>query len=181
MLTALAGLAAAGTAIALVASVPGGDALMRSIVANVPGAGLLRDGQKWIMPLVLLEALLVGAAVDRIAERVRGRQWRILVGIGAACLPILLLPDAAATVRPTFEPVHYPSDWATVIAAARGGDAAVLPFGSYRLFGWAPGRSVLDPAPRLVTVPTIVDDRLAVAGRLLGGEDPAGRGRWRPR
>jgi hypothetical protein len=47
----------------------------------------------------------------------------------------------------------------------------VLPWGSYRAFAWAPGRTVLDPAPRLLPVATVVDDRLAVSGRLLRGED----------
>ena len=175
LLAALTGLAAAGVVVALASSVPGGDAVMRSVVAHVPGAGLLRDSQKWIMPLVLLEALLVGADVDRIAAAVHARHVRVLVGIAAACLPILLLPDAAATMRPTFEPVHYPRDWSAVVAAARRGDAAVLPFESYRLFAWAPGRSVLDPAPRLIAVPAVVDDRLAVAGKVLRGEDTRAR------
>ena len=51
----------------------------------------------------------------------------------------------------------------------------VLPFGSYRSFGWAPGRTVLDPAPRWLPADTVVDDRLAVSGAVLGGEDPAAR------
>jgi hypothetical protein len=51
----------------------------------------------------------------------------------------------------------------------------VLPFGSYRSFGWAPGRTVLDPAPRWLPAETVVDDRLVVSGAVLGGEDPVAR------
>lgn len=168
-LTALAG---AGLVLALLPSAPGGAALVRAAVAHVPGAGLLRDAQKWLLPLVLLQALLVGAAVDRLAERVRGGGRAVLV-IAALVLPALLLPDGPATVRPTLEPIHYPTDWTVVSRLARGGDATVVPFASYRTFAWAPGRSsVLDPAPRLLAVPTLVQDRLVVSGQLLTGEDP---------
>jgi hypothetical protein len=58
-----------------------------------------------------------------------------------------------------------------VADTARGGEALVLPFASYRSFAWAPGRVVLDPAPRLMQIPTVVDDRLLVRGTLLAGED----------
>jgi hypothetical protein len=167
----LTGLAGAGLVLAAASSLPGGDAVMRAAVAHIPGAGLLRDAQKWIMPLVLLEALLVGACVDRLVDHLRSVPWRVAVIAGSLAVPIMLLPDAPATLRPTFEPVHYPADWARVIDTARGGEATVVPFASYRLFAWAPGRSVLDPAPRLLQLPTVVDDRLVVSGRVLRGED----------
>jgi hypothetical protein len=171
----LAVLSGVGLLLAALPSVPGGDALVRAAVAHVPGAGLLRDAQKWILPLVLFESLLVGAAVEGMAQRVRGLSWRPLLVVAAVAVPIILLPDAAATLRPTVEPVHYPRDWATVRDRMDGGVAAVVPFGSYRSFPWAAAGSVLDPAPRLLRVSTVVDDRLAVSGHLLGGEDPRAR------
>ncbi len=172
LVASLALLAAAGLLIALLPSLPGGDRVVRAAVAHVPGAGLLRDAQKWVLPLVLLEALLVGAAVARLLERVRALPWRVAVAIAVVALPVIVLPDAAAALRPTLDPVHYPGDWTVVAGQVAGGDAAVLPWGSYRTFAWAPGRSVLDPAPRLLPVRTVVDDRLAVSGRLLTGENP---------
>jgi hypothetical protein len=172
----LAGLAAAGFVLAVASSVPGGDAVMRAAVAHVPGAGLLRDAQKWIMPLVLLEALLVGAAVDRAAARLRSAPWRFAVAVASLAVPIILVPDAAATLRPSLKPVHYPAEWAQVVRrAGTTREATVAPFASYRLFPWAPGRSVLDPAPRLLQLPTVVDDRLVVSGRTLRGEDQHAR------
>jgi hypothetical protein len=168
----MAVLAIVGLVLAVLPSVPGGAGLVRAAVAHVPGAGLLRDAQKWLLPLVLLEALLVGAAFGRVCAWSQ-RQWRPALAVLALALPILVLPDAAATLRPTLRPVHYPSDWNAVAEAARSGDALVLPFSSYRTYPWAPGRtSVLDPAPRLLHVPTVVQDRLAVSGVLLTGEDP---------
>jgi hypothetical protein len=168
-------LAAGGLMLAMLSSVPGGAAAMRAVVEHVSGGGLFRDAQKWIMPLVVLEALLVGAAVDVVVAHLRSPHWRGAAVAAALATPLILLPDAAATLRPTLEPVHYPRDWRVVASAARGGPATVVPFASYRLFGWAPGRSVLDPAPRLLDTSTVVDDRLAVAGRLRAGEDPRAR------
>lgn len=168
-------LSAAGLLLAILPSVPGGDAVVRAAVTHVPGAGLLRDAQKWILPLVVFEALLAGAAVERLADRVRTVPWRSLLVVAVLALPVILLPDAPATLRPTLDPVQYPRDWGAVERRLDGGAATVLPFGSYRSFPWAPGRSVLDPAPRLVHVGIVVDDRLAVSGRLLQGEDPRAR------
>ncbi len=165
-------LSAAGLVLAVLPNLPGGAELVSQAVAHVPGAGLLRDAQKWIMPLVLIEALSVGALVAEVAGRIRPVAWRVTLAAAACAIPLLLLPDGPATLRPVLRPVHYPRDWAIVTAEARGADAVVLPFGSYRTFPWAPGRSLLDPAPRLLHVPTVVDDRLAVSGHVLRGEDP---------
>ncbi len=172
---ALTGLSAVGLLLAVGPSIPGGDAVLRAAVAHVPGAGLLRDSQKWILPLVLLEALLAGAAVERIAQRVHTASWRLVLVVAAVALPVILLPDAPAALRPTLDPVHYPHDWSVVQRRMDGADAVVLPFGSYRGFPWAPGRSVLDPAPRAFRGGIVVDDRLSISGRVLRGEDPRAR------
>jgi len=176
LVVTLAALSVAGLSIAVLPSLPGGSALVRGLVDHVPGAGLLRDAQKWVLPLVFVEALIVGAAFARLAERLTDFSWRPVLLVAAVTVPLIVLPDAASTLRTSLEPVHYPGDWATVSrlidgGRAEGGDVAVLPTGSYRTFAWAPGRSVLDPAPRLLPVATVVDDRLAVSGNLLAGED----------
>lgn len=176
----LTALGVEGLVVAAAASLPGGAALIEDLVRAVPGAGLLRDAQKWVMPLVLLESLLVGAAVEAIIRRAeqRAEHDRRLVGIApvvlvaALVLPVLALPDAAASLRTVLRPVRYPADWSVARRLVRDGDAVTVPFGSYRLVPWAPGRSVSDPAPALLSVPVVTDDRLAVSGRLLAGEDP---------
>lgn len=171
LLLTLTGGAGVGLLLAALPLLPGGASAVRAAVAHVPGAGLLRDSQKWVLPLVLLEALLIGAAVQRLAERLRAVPPRAALAVAVVAVPLIVLPDAAATLRPTLDPVRYPRDWAAVSRSLRRGDVAVLPWGSYRSFAWAPGRSVLDPAPRLLPVTTVVDDRLAVSGHLLTGED----------
>jgi hypothetical protein len=109
--------------------------------------------------------------VARLLDRLVFLPWRAVAGAAALTLPMIALPDAASTLRPTLDPVHYPADWSVVARAIGRGDVAVLPWGAYRTFAWAPGRSVLDPAPRLLPAPAVVDDRLAVSGELLAGEN----------
>jgi hypothetical protein len=169
----------AGLVLAVAGTVPGLAAVLRWAVRELPGAGLLRDGQKWLMPFVLLAVLSVGAAAQRLTDGLRDRLASQLPGwpavLAALALPLVLLPDAPATLKTPLTPVRYPAGWQQVADQLRGTSAAVLvlPFGSYRSFDWAPGRTVLDPAPRWLPAETVVDDRLAVSGRVLGGEDPA--------
>ncbi len=152
---------------------PGTSVVIRLLVEHVPGAGLLRDSQKWAMPYVIALAVCCGFAATRLT---RLAVWRFAAGCAAIVLPLLVLPDAARTVRPTLEPVRYPADWSWAARALHGDSAvAVLPFQSYRIFDWTPGRSVLDPAPRLLPGDVIVSDQLVVAGRVLSGEDPRAR------
>ena len=206
----LAGLAAASLLLAAASSLPGGAAAVRWAVRVIPGAGIVRDAQKWLMPWLLLAAVLAGGAAARLARRAAapgttargttargtaargtaargdgargtaargdGARWGVARGavlLGAAVLPLLCLPDAAATLRPVLRPVHYPPDWDWARAATRqGGAVLVLPFQPYRRVAWAPGRPVLDPAPRLLAGDVVVSDRLTVGTRTLAGEDP---------
>lgn len=168
----LAVLAGGGFVLAAAATIPGLGPVLRWTVREIPGAGLLRDGQKWLLPFVVLGVLAAGAAVDRLPRVVP----LIPAALAALSLPLLLLPDAMATLRAPLAPVRYPAEWNTVADLVgrdqSAGDVLVLPFASYRDFDWAPGRSVLDPAPRWLPVATVVEDRLAVSGVVLAGEDP---------
>ncbi|HEX4726869.1 MAG TPA: hypothetical protein VH298_03675, partial [Jatrophihabitans sp.] len=176
----LGGLAAVGLLLAAAGSLPGLAAVLRWTVRVLPGAGLLRDGQKWLMPFVLLVLLAAGLALDRLAGMVKRAELQPLLAVVALAVPLLLLPDGPATLRTTLQPVHYPADWATVADQVRGSSGAVLvlPFSSYRSFDWAPGRTVIDPAPRLLPAPVVVDDRLVVSGTVLAGEDPVAAAVW---
>ena len=165
--------AAGAFVLSAAASVPGLSAAMRWVVRTVPGAGLLRDAQKWLMPYVLLVVLLIGAAVARLAMLAT---WRVAVAAIALAGPIVLVPDATRTVHPVMQPVRYPADWSWAAhTVGHGGDVAVVPFQSYRSFAWVPGRTVLDPAPRLLPGDVVVSDQLAVSGRVLRGEDARAR------
>lgn len=166
----LAALAVTGFVLAAVTALPGGAAFLRWTVGTLPGAGLLRDGQKWLMPYVFFAVVCVGATVDLLARRLA--TVKLLLVMAAMFGPLLLLPDAPATLKPTLTPVHYPAGWYRAAAAVRGdGDVLALPFASYRSFAWLPATSVIDPAPRWLSRPVVVDDRLVVGGRQLLGED----------
>ncbi|GAA3345135.1 hypothetical protein GCM10020358_51060 [Amorphoplanes nipponensis] len=161
----LAVLAAVGFLLAAVAVLPGGDDALRWLVAQVPGAGVLRDGHKFLMPYALLLAL--GAALG--AERLGRRP----VLVGALLLPVVLMPDLAGGAVGRLRPVSYPADFAVVAEriAAAPGPVVSLPFAAYRTYPWNAGRTVLDPLPRYVDADVLVDDRLIVGDRVVRGED----------
>ena len=148
---------------------------LAGVLSDVPGGGLLRDGQKWLAPLALTLALAAplgaGLVAQRIAEPV---SRRVLIGALIA-LPFIVMPDAAWGVSGRMTAVQWPSDWAIVrgLVAQSPADTAVLPWGTFRSFDWNAQRTQLDPAPRWLPVTTVVDDRLLVGTR-QGVVDVAG-------
>jgi len=166
---ALLGLALGGVLVALAGTAPGTGAVLRWAVAHVPGAGLLRDGQKWTAWWALLAALGLALAAEAIATRSR---FGVLVG--AALLPIALLPDLAWGGLGRLEPVRYPPDWAQVRTALSDSenDVLVLPFQPYRRFAWNDQRPQLDPAPRWLPNGAVTDDTLRVGNTVIRGESP---------
>ncbi|MEJ3742223.1 hypothetical protein WEI85_02835 [Actinomycetes bacterium KLBMP 9797] len=148
--------------------------LLEWLVAQVPGTGLLRDGQKLLIPYAMLLALCAALGAERLNRRA--------VLVGAALLPLVVLPDLAYGGAGRLRPVEYPRDWA--IVADRIGEAPgvvlSLPFHTYRAYPWNGRRTALDPAPRYLPAPVLVDDTLVVGGTAVAGESgPAGEARQR--
>jgi len=166
---------AAGLVLAVASSVPGLDELVQSIVETVPGAGLLRDAQKWLMPYVLVVVLSAGELAAGAASRVRGSALAVPAATLAAVLPLLLLPDGAEATWKTVTPVHYPTDFAAVTEAVGRGDVAVLPWRSYRRFSWGRPVSTYDPASRWLDSTVVTDDSLVVGDIALAGESDRAR------
>jgi hypothetical protein len=84
------------------------------------------------------------------------------------------MPDAAWGIGGTLRPADYPDEWAVArseVGEGRG-DLLVLPFTSYRQPAWNHDRKVLDPLPRFLEPDYVVNDELAVDGRIIAGEDP---------
>jgi hypothetical protein len=167
-----------GLALALAATVPGVRELVEAAVRAVPGAGLVRDGQKWVAWWALPLAVGAGLGARRLAAeagiRFGGSASAGLVGAAAVLLPLIALPDLVWGVGGRLQPVEYPADWqrvrATLAADDGPGDVLVLPFGAYRAFEWNEDRPQLDPAARWLTRPTVADDELVVGGRAVAGE-----------
>lgn len=155
--------------------------LVLAAVDTLPGGGLLRDGQKWLAPWTLLVAVAAPLGLARIAARSRDATVRASLAVGLVLLPMATMPDLVWGGLGRMQTTSYPDDWADVRTAleadAAAGDVAVLPWSAFRAFAWNGGRTSLDPAPRYLPRPTVVDDTLLVArpdGTALrvSGEDP---------
>ncbi|GLZ28654.1 hypothetical protein Lesp02_08440 [Lentzea sp. NBRC 105346] len=162
----LIALGAFGFVIAVAANLPGGTALLGYLIDHVPGAGLLRDSQKWVAWWALPFALGLAMAAERLKAK-------LVVPV----LLIALLPDLAWGGFGRLEPVDYPAEWSEVrdLLVDQPGDVAVLPAQAFRRFDWNDRRTQLDPAPRFLPGTTVVEDSLQVGGKRISGEDPRAR------
>lgn len=168
----LAVASAVGIALALAGATPGLRDLLADLVREVPAAGLLRDGQKWVAPWALLLSPAAGAGIARLTGAVRDRGLRPLVPVAAVVVVVALLPDMAWGVAGRLRAVDYPPEWqrAREAVAAAGGDVVVLPWGAFRRFDWNGDRTVLDPAGRYLPGSVVTDDDLVVGTRRVPGE-----------
>ncbi|WP_051399469.1 hypothetical protein [Haloechinothrix halophila] len=172
----LLALGAGGVVLASLATVPYGADLLRWLVVTVPGAGLLRDGQKWVALWAVPFALGLALAVEQAARYLRERWQRVALFTAAAVAPLILLPDLAFAGFGRLTPVHYPDDWRAVAERLaddpREGDVVALPLSSFRVFAWNGNRPMHDPAPRFLPRDTVIGDTLYVDGDPITGEDP---------
>ncbi|MEH1169807.1 hypothetical protein V6V47_30950 [Micromonospora sp. CPCC 205539] len=170
-------LAVASWLVAALGALPGGADLLGWLVATVPGAGLVRDGQKLLLPYALVLAVGGALGAERLADRLTARfdpvTGRVLL-VGAALLPVMLLPDLAFGGAGRLRPVGWPADWTAVsrLVEQRPGEVISLPFQEYQRYAWNGGQVVIDPAPRYLGVPVLIDDTLRVGGLAVAGEDP---------
>jgi hypothetical protein len=175
----LALLGGVGLLLGLAGTVPGLRDLLAVAVDAVPGAGLLRDGQKWVAWWALALALGAGLGARWLAgvagARLGGAGAAGLVSAAAMVLPLIAVPDLVWGVGGRLQPVEYPADWQrvrdTLADDPRPGDVLLLPFGAYRAFDWNDDRPQLDPAARWLPRPTVADDDLVVGGDVVEGED----------
>lgn len=173
----LAALGVFGLAVAWFPTTQSGGAAFEWLVAYVPGAGLLRDSQKWVAPAGLLWAVGLSAFVERSAKTPRPSP-RTTAAVGILVLPLVTMPGLVWGQLGRLAPVSYPAEWSVVarVLDTAGGDrdrVVVLPFEIYHRFGWNDDRAVLDPAPRYFPGDVIVNDVLRVDRDVaIVGEDP---------
>ncbi|MDJ0395563.1 hypothetical protein QMK17_19775 [Rhodococcus sp. G-MC3] len=136
---------------------------------DVPGAGLLRDAQKWVALAMPFYALAAVAGVAWAGTRLRNRWVPAAVAIAAV---LIALPDLVWGVGNQLKPVEYPSSWESVAAELDGkeGDVAVMPAGMFRIFPYSGKAPVLDPAPRMLPLDVLQTGELLVAGGSVHGE-----------
>lgn len=169
----LSAAAALGLLIALLGATGPGRALLVWLISAWPGFGPLRDGQLYVAPLSLVQALGLGACVWWLAGR-QGAALRTGLAVFVALLPVVVLPGLLWGASGRLAPVHYPGEWLAaqeaVAADDRPGAVLVLPWSAYRGPDWS-GRAtvVLDPATKLFDRRTLWNDDLVV-GTPDGGE-----------
>lgn len=184
---ALTAAAAAGLAAALAGASEPGRMALRALVGLWPGFGPLRDGQLYVAPLALLQAVGFGGAVrwltgDR--ERHGAAAGRIAAAL-AGLAPLVLLPGLAWGASGELRPVQYPKEWTRVQRVVNGdrepGALLSLPWSAYRGFerSGGDGAVVLDPAVKMFGRRVVWNDELRVrdggAVRIVRGEDPLAR------
>ncbi|MBX5332927.1 hypothetical protein HQO90_18185 [Rhodococcus fascians] len=156
---------------ALAATGPG-LAAARVLGDTVPGAGLLRDSQKWVALAMPMYALAAAAGISWLESR-RTRFGNAWLPGGVAVLALLVaLPDLGWGVSSALKPVTYPQSWRAVSAELtdQDGDVAVLPAGMFRRFPYSGSAPVLDPAPRMLPLDVLQTGELLVAGGTVRGE-----------
>ncbi len=156
----------------LLAGVPGtgiGGDLVADLVAQVPGAGVLRDSQKWIALLALAVCTGFAVLVATASRAVRDRGLPpTAFQVVLVALPVVLLPSLAWGLAGKLEPVRYPLEWSAVRDVLEARPAAerrtvVLPFSAYQAFPWNDGRAALDPAIRYFPGTVVTSDELALS------------------
>ncbi|MFI5778200.1 hypothetical protein [Nocardia sp. NPDC051570] len=177
---ALLVLAAAAVALPALGATGWGLHIGEWLVTRVPGAGLLRDTQKYValaMPAyTLCAAAGCRAVAGAIGKRVTDVDVLPLAATVFIVLPVITLPDLAWGVGGALRPVHYPPGWQHVAAAIDGpGDIAVLPAGMFRRFPYSGRVPVLDPAPRMLPRDVLQTGELPVRGRVVAGEGTRAR------
>lgn len=148
-------------------------------VEHLPGAGMLRDGQRLVVPLGVLIATAAPLGTAQAVQRLRHPEGRRLVAAGLLLVPMLVLPDLAWGLLGRLTPVSYPAGWTQVrdglASFPDGADVVSLPWQPFRRYPWNDDRPVLDPLPRFVdrVVVTSADlpVRTADGVRTVRGED----------
>ncbi|GGR65095.1 hypothetical protein J2S40_001119 [Nocardioides luteus] len=164
----------AGLAIALAGWIA--PLALDDLARHVPGLALFRDSSR-LLPLGLpLLVLTAAAGIDAVRERLRGTAPRWAAAVVVALAPIAVLPDAAWGLAGGIGTAEYPDQWQQARAALEeetaAGDVLVLPWSSYRAPEWNGARPVLDPLPRMLTRPSVVNGDLVVGSTAIEGEDP---------
>jgi hypothetical protein len=171
-----------GLVIAASAVTSAGRAAMRDLVAAWPGFAVLRDGQEYLAPLALAEAVGLGALVAWVIsvsrEQRRGpgaaRAAAAALGVMAVLAPVVLLPGMAWGMAGRLRPAEYPADWLRARQVIDGdparGSVLLLPWAAYRRYPWNGREAVFDPWARFTGREVISNDALAVGSLTLAPE-----------
>jgi hypothetical protein len=185
--------AVAGLAVGAIGLAGPSRAVLRHLIAAWPGFGVLRDGQQFIAPLALAEAIGLGlgvawllTAMARPRQPAPGRRGgdgartaAVALAVMAVLAPVLLLPGLAWGAAGRLHTAGYPADWLAarrlIDADPRPGSAVLLPWAAYRRLAWNDGEAGLDPWTKLLRRPVIWNDALQVGALTVAAEDAPAR------
>jgi hypothetical protein len=142
------------------------------LVAELPGGGLARDGQKFTALWLVVAVVGLGVVVDRLVRR---GGLAPFAAVALALAGPLTLPSLAWGVQGRVAAVEVPRDLraaATLLSRAEPGAVALLPWRQYRRYGWNEDRVSLSLVPRLVDQVVRYDDSLPLSSGSVPGEDP---------
>lgn len=196
----LLGLAVAAVLLPALGTTAWGMDVLEWLVVEVPGAGLLRDTQKYVALAMPAYALCAAAGPVALAPRLGGAKATgpaapaepndaaanpapsetrpALTAIAALFIAALILPliDLAWGVGGELRAVRYPAAWQEAAERVDGpGDVAVLPGGMFRRFPYSGTAPVLDPAPRMLPNDVLQTGELPVRGQTVSGEGARAR------
>ncbi|AYJ33521.1 hypothetical protein D4R08_09750 [Corynebacterium xerosis] len=160
-------LAVASVIVIAALATPPGISLIEWALETVPGAGLLRDAQKWVALAVPGYVVLAAAGAETVARQIPDhRRW--LAALFAVTVIIAAVPDLPRAVAPVKPVAPWPG-WSAVsgIVAMDDTAVAVLPAGPYRIID---GRPTYDPAVKTLPAPVLATGDLVVSGVAVGGE-----------
>lgn len=166
-----------------------GMSALEWLVAHVPGAGLLRDTQKYVALAMPAYALCAAAGCAVTARRLSSRAEEtadrpatappaVTSTVAVVFVALLVLPlyDLAWGGGGAVRAARYPAGWQQVADRVDGpGDIAVLPGGMFRKFRYSGAAPVLDPAPRMLPNDVLQTGELPVRGRTVSGEGTRAR------
>jgi hypothetical protein len=194
--------ALAGLAIAAAGASGPGQAVLRDLMSAWAGFADLRDGQQYLAPLALAEAVGLGALVawlpaglvgggradrartaagpgpagDPAASRPAASGAVAALSVMAVLAPVLLLPGLAWGVAGRLRPVEYPADWLrarqVIDSGPARGSVLLLPWAAYRRYPWNGGEAVYDPWTRFLSREVISNDALQIGNLVLSQESP---------
>lgn len=150
------------------------------LAGNLPGGGILRESQKFVVPLALLLALSFGLGVERVVAwageaGLRTRSAAVLLPL----LPVALAPTLAWGASGRLAPAPYPESWAraerAMAADPAPGAVLLLPWHTFLPFGWNDGRTVHEPASDYFRRPVLASSSLELGPYELPHEDPWSR------
>ena len=163
---------------------------LKDAISFWPGFALLRDGQQFIAPLALAEAIGLAAGVAAVIGAAQGGTAKAgtkagaagpggAVGVIALLAPVLLLPGLAFGAVGRLRAVEYPADWVTAGKMLDGsrepGSVLLLPWAQYRQYPWNHHEPVFDPWPKMLARPTVWNDALTVGRTTVAAESESAR------